>query len=75
MDTFEYRITRHPSGEFKKLVYFCTEAGECKVNELPADQLGVMEEILNDRGSRGWEMVHLSFGEDGVVAFWKRRVG
>lgn len=75
MNTFEYKITKHPSEEFKKLIYFCTDEGECKIDQVPADQLSVMEEILNDQGSQGWELIQLSFGEDGVVAFWKRPRG
>jgi hypothetical protein len=74
MKKFEYEITKHPSSEFKQLVYFCTDMGECNIDQLPADQLAVMEEILNSRGSGGWELIQMSFGEDGVIAFWKRSV-
>ena len=72
MNRFEYEITKHPSEEFKKLVYFCSDSGECNIDQLPADQLTIMEKILNSRGSQGWELVQISFGEDGVLAFWKR---
>jgi hypothetical protein len=74
MEKFEYEITKHPSGEFRKLVYFCNEQGECKMDQVPADQLKAMGEILNSRGSQGWELVQLFFGDDGVVAFWKRAI-
>jgi hypothetical protein len=72
MKNFEYEITKHPSGEFQKLAYFCTAAGECRIDQLPTDQTGVLRNILNERGHLGWELVQLSFGKDGVVAFWKR---
>lgn len=75
MNKFEYEITKHPSKEFTKLVYFCTDEGECNIDELPTDQLSTMEEILNNRGAQGWELIQLSFGEDGVIAFWKRSIG
>ena len=74
MKKFEYEITRHPSDEFKQLVYFCTGSGECNMEQLPADQLTVMEEILNSRGSGGWELIQMSFGKEGVIAFWKRSI-
>ena len=74
MRKFEYEITKHPAGEFKHLVYFCSDNGECNIDQLPADQLTIMKDILNDRGSQGWELVQVSFGEDGLIAFWKKEV-
>ena len=70
--SFEYKITKHPSSEISNIVYFCTERGECKVDQVPTGQLKKLEEILNREGAEGWELVQLSFGEDGVVAFWKK---
>jgi hypothetical protein len=72
MKKFEYEITRHPSGEFQKLAYFCTAAGECRIDQLPTDQTEILRNILDEKGLQGWELVQLSFGKDGVVAFWKR---
>jgi hypothetical protein len=69
---FEYEITRHSAEEFTQLVYFCSESGECNLEGVPEDQLGRLTDILNRRGSMGWELVQLTFGKDGVVAFWKR---
>ncbi len=71
---FEYDITKHPSGEFQKLAYFCTAEGECRVDQLPADQTGILKDILNEKGALGWELVQLSFGKDGLLAFWKREI-
>ena len=69
---FEYDITKHPSDEFKHLVYFCTEQGECSLKDLTADSLTVFKKALNEMGAQGWELAQLFFGKDGVVAFWKR---
>lgn len=74
MNRFEYEITKHPSSNFKQIAYFCTDKGECDIDQLPADQISVLGEILNERGSRGWELVQISFGNDGVLAFWKRAI-
>jgi hypothetical protein len=74
MKRFEYTVTKHPSDEFKQLVYFCTEQGKCNVEELPADQLNMLEGILNKRGEQGWELIQVFLGQDGIVAFWKRSV-
>lgn len=72
MKQFTYEITRHPASQFTQLVYFCSGSGECSYDQLPSDQLNVLSDILNDRGSQGWELVQVSFGEGGLLAFWKK---
>ncbi len=72
MKTFEYKITRHPAETFSKLVYFCTEAGECNLDHIPHDQTEILQDILNEEGRSGWELVQVSFGRDGLIAFWKK---
>jgi hypothetical protein len=74
MNQFEYEITKHAADEFTHLVYFCTDEGECNLTELPSDQLQCLGDLLNEKGAEGWELVQLSFGNDGVVAFWKRPI-
>jgi hypothetical protein len=74
MDHFEYEITRHKSDEFRRVVYFCSDAGDCSLEDVPADEAQVLVDILNERGLDGWELVQLLPGKDGVLAFWKRRV-
>ena len=71
---FEYEITKHSAVEFSKLVYFCSDQGECNMEDLPSDQLNVLRDILNKRGGEGWELTQILVGKDGVVAFWKRAV-
>jgi hypothetical protein len=74
MDRFEYEITKHPAEEFTQLIYFCTDEGDCTLNDLPQDQVAMLLEILNKRGDQGWELVEMFFGKDGVIAFWKRAI-
>jgi len=71
---FQYEITRHPSDKFNELVYFCSDQGDCSLNQIPTDQTGILSQVLNERGGQGWELVQLFFGKEGVVAFWKREV-
>jgi hypothetical protein len=75
MKKFEYEITKHPSSGFQELTYFCTADGECRIDQVPAGQTGRLKDILNEKGSLGWELVQLSFGKDGVAAFWKKEIG
>jgi hypothetical protein len=72
MKRFEYQISKHAADAFSKLVYFCTDEGDCSFDQLPGDQLGMLGDLLNEKGAEGWELIQLSFGKDGMVAFWKR---
>ena len=74
MTKYTYDITKHPAEEFSRLTYFCTESGECSLEEIPDHQAIILRDILNQRGGEGWELVQLFFGKDGVVALWKRIV-
>jgi len=72
MAQYIYEITKHPANEFSHLTYFCTESGECSLEDVTDDQTDVLRDILNYKGSEGWEVVQLFFGKDGVVAIWKK---
>ena len=74
MPRFEYEITKHSAAEFSQLVYFCTDKGECRIIDLPQDQLSILGEVINQRGAEGWEMIQVFFGKDGVVIFWKKAI-
>ncbi|MFH1115970.1 MAG: hypothetical protein V1792_18820 [Pseudomonadota bacterium] len=74
MDRFEYEITRHRADSFGRVVYFCSEEGDCGIEEIPADEPQALADLMNERGLDGWELVQMMFGRDGVMAFWKRRL-
>jgi hypothetical protein len=74
MKHWEYTITKHPSDEFKQLVYFCSDQGNCNLEEVPSDQLNTLGGILNEMGEDGWELVQIFLGQIGVVAFWKKDI-
>ncbi len=72
MNLYEYKITRHPAETFEEMVYFCTRNGDCKLGNIPVSQIEKIEGMLNERGRSGWELLQVSFGKDGILAFWKR---
>jgi hypothetical protein len=74
MKKYEYEITEHPAGEFQQLAYFCSSEGECALEQIPEVQVKKLKTILNDKGLQGWNLVQLSFGSSGVIAFWRREV-
>jgi hypothetical protein len=74
MDHFEYEITTHHAEAFMQIVYFCSEEGDCKLEEIPAEEPQMFTDLLNSRGQDGWELVQLNFRKNGVLAFWKRKL-
>ena len=74
MKRFEYNITKHPAESFTELVYYCTEKGECTLDQIPKDQPEVLQSILNYEGENGWELVQVFFGQNGILAFWKKEM-
>ena len=72
MKMFEYDITTHPASAFQQVAFFCSNEGMCNLEAVPEDQIARLSEILRDRGQQGWELVQISFGHDGLMAFWKR---
>jgi len=72
MRRFEYDITKITSEDFSRLIYFCTETGECSLEEVPDEQAKKLRDILNRKGDAGWELVQFSVGRDGIIAMWKR---
>jgi len=69
---FVYEVKKYPSDQFLRMAYFYTDKGECTLEELPAEQMSAFEDLLNERGSDGWELVQSFFGTDGVMTIWKR---
>ena len=74
MERFEYEITQHSSKTVDKVIYFCSKSGQCGIDEVSKDQTRILTDILSNRGSKGWELVQIAFGKDGVMVFWKRRL-
>lgn len=74
MENFEYNVSLHDADTFKRLAYFCTVQGQCSPEPILGDDPKILEDLLNARGSQGWELVQLFFGDKGLMAFWKRRL-
>ena len=74
MKRFEYNITKYPAESFTELVYYCTESGKCTLDQIPKDQPELLQSILNEEGEMGWELVQVTFGKNGILAFWKREL-
>jgi hypothetical protein len=74
MKRFEYKITTHSADTFDKIIYFCSKSGQCGIDEVSKDQTRILTDLLNNQGREGWELVQISFGKDGVMVYWKRKM-
>jgi hypothetical protein len=74
IERFEYEITKYPAEDFGHLVYACSSSGQCRAEQVPVDQTNMLRDILNERGQEGWELLQLTFGDNGIFAFWKRKI-
>lgn len=74
MKAYEYAITRHTLQRDNKMRVFCSERGECSVEEVAPSDASIVLDALNERGREGWELAEILFGRDGFVCFWKREI-
>ena len=74
MKRYRYQISSHPLGRQNKMRVFCSEKGECSLEEMRPSDSQVVMDALNELGEQGWEFVELLFGKDGFVCFWKREL-
>ena len=74
MKQFQYDITTYPAEKFTQMVYFCSDQGECRLDQLPSSQMDAFKKILNERGREGWSLVQLFFGADGALVIWRREI-
>ncbi len=73
MERFEYEISTHVGNAFAKLAYICSQAGECSL-EAMRQEPQILVDLMNERGLQGWELIQLVSREQGLMAFWKRRL-
>jgi hypothetical protein len=73
MERFEYEISTHDGSAFAELAYVCSQQGECS-QEAPQQESQILVHLMNQRGLQGWELIQLFPGDQGVIAFWKRRL-
>jgi hypothetical protein len=74
MKEFEYEISTHPLQRENRMRIFCSEKGDCSIEDVPGGDSLVVVSALNEMGRSGWELVQILFGKDGFICFWKREL-
>lgn len=75
MKNWEYDISFHiiEDENFPKdQVIACDTEGHCFFNDVMKPHLDFFKNLLNERGSEGWELVQLGYHRGSLVCFWKR---
>ena len=72
MRRFEYHVSAHQLSRENRVKIFCSEKGECSVQEVAASDSDSVVQVLNQKGEEGWELVDILFGKDGFICFWKK---
>jgi hypothetical protein len=67
--TSTHNLTDMPSGPER--VIECDEKGHCLVHDLP-EKLGALEKVLNEEGSKGWELIQCHYHVGELLCLWKR---
>jgi len=82
MGNWQYRITVHTPADVLDLLpepveqvpptIFCDDQGACYFDAGPNPFTRAIEQLLNQVGEQGWELVQVTFRSDQMICFWKR---
>jgi hypothetical protein len=82
MAHWRYRITVHaaddvlealsePVAEVPRMIY-CDDEGACYFDNGPNPLTQAIEQLLNQVGEEGWELVQVAFRPEQMICFWKQ---
>jgi hypothetical protein len=80
MKNWEYDISFHSIEELgvsetdfpSEQVVACDTEGHCFFNDVMKPSMEIFRELLNERGTEGWELVQAGYHRGSLVCFWKR---
>ena len=82
MGNWQHRITVHTPADVLDLLpepveqvpptIFCDDQGACYFDAGPNPFTRAIEQLLNQVGEQGWELVQVAFRPDQMIGFWKR---
>jgi len=82
MGNWQHRITVHTPADVLDLLpepveqvpptIFCDDQGACYFDAGPNPFTRAIEQLLNQVGEQGWELVQVTFRPDQMICFWKR---
>ncbi len=77
MIPWEYQITIHELPELKaegqKRTIECDQAGLCFVHDVFQGGLQWLEDLFQEKGKEGWELIQSGYHHRQLFCIWKRR--
>ncbi len=82
MKKWEYDISFHSIQELdisnlefpSSQTIACDTEGHCFFSDVIRPNMDIFKELLNSRGSEGWELVQIGYHKGSLICFWKREV-
>ena len=84
MKKWEYNISFHPIHNFditeeetnysSNQTIACDTEGHCFYSDVMRLYTDEYRELLNEKGSTGWELVQLGYHKGSLVCIWKREI-
>jgi hypothetical protein len=53
-------------------VMFCTDEGACFFDNVPNPNTKAILQLLNSKGTEGWQLATVAFRSDEMLCFWMR---
>jgi hypothetical protein len=75
MAQWSYKTSRHSLAEMSEeseRVFACDDKGRCLVHDLQEEKMGALEDILNEEGRKGWELVQCHYHGAELFCLWKK---
>jgi len=78
MAQWKYKTSRHtlaeiPTGAGAERVFACDDKGHCLVHDLQEKKTEELEDILNEEGKKGWELVQCQYHATELFCLWKKQ--
>ncbi len=80
MKNWEYQITRYQvqdvrkSEEIPEGAFYCDQKGQCFLHDTSHASAGIIAEVFNEEGKRGWELIQFGYHLGELICVWKRPI-
>jgi hypothetical protein len=52
--------------------FYCDQRGQCFLHDTSREAAGMIREVLNREGKKGWELVQFGYHQKELICVWKR---
>lgn len=76
MARWSYKTSRHALAEMSEgseRTFACDDRGHCLVHDLQEKKMGELEDILNEEGKKGWELIQCHYHATELLCLWKKQ--